>query len=195
VSEAAAYAFQALEGDRVQIGPPADEARVAADVAARAAATRAREEGLAAGLAEAREQLEPARSALLAAAARFSQAVEAVVPVAEERAVELAVVLAEKILSTALEADPALVAAVVTGALRRVLPGGPFVVEVNPADVELVRASLGDVERELGALPSLEVAGERRVGRGGCIVRTPEGELDARLERQLVRAAELLREP
>ena len=67
--------------------------------------------------------------------------------------------------------------------------------EVNPADVEIVRAATDRIASELGALPRLEVAGERRVARGGCVVRTPEGEIDARLETQLERAAALLLEP
>ncbi len=100
-------------------------------------------------------------------------------------AVELALALAEKILGTALEVDPSLVASVVTGALRRVVDREGVVLDVNPADVELVRAATDRIASELGALPRLEVAGERRVGRGGCVVRTREGEIDARLETQL----------
>jgi flagellar assembly protein FliH len=115
-----------------------------------------------------------------------------VVPAAERRAIELALTLAEKIVTQAIEADPELVSSVVSGALRRVIHHGPLVLEVNPADVDLVKASLDDIERTLGGLPHLDVVGERRIARGGCVVRTAEGEIDARIETQLDRAANVL---
>lgn len=115
-----------------------------------------------------------------------------VVPAAERRAIELALTLAEKIVTKALDAEPELVSAVVSGAIRRAIHAGPLVLEVNPADVELVKASLDDIERTLGGLPRLDLVGERRVARGGCVVRTSEGEIDARIETQLDRAANVL---
>lgn len=115
-----------------------------------------------------------------------------VVPAAERRAIELALILAEKIVTKAIEAEPELVSSVVSGALRRAIHSGPVVLEVNPADVELVRASLEEIERTLGGLPHLDLVGERRVARGGCVVRTSEGEIDARVETQLDRAANVL---
>ncbi len=170
----------------------AEQARIAAQAAAEAAAAAAREEGYAAGFAEAHAQLEPARTALLEATATLERTVADVVPAAERRAIELALTLAEKILTQAVEADPELVSSVVSGALRRAIHHGPLVLEVNPADVELVRASLEEIERTLGGLPRLDLVGERRVSRGGCVVRTADGEIDARIETQLSRAANVL---
>lgn len=194
-----AFAFPVLEGEPAHATPTREEALAAmlarAEAAAEEAAARAREEGLAAGLADAEAQLEPARCALVEAARAFEQRVDGAAAETERRAVELALALAEKILHTAIEADPSLVASVATGALRRVVHRDGVVLDVNPADVELVRAATDRIASELGALPRLEVAGERRVPRGGCVVRTPEGEIDARLDTQLARAAALLLEP
>ena len=181
-------ATTSAEDDRVA----AEQARAAAEAAAEAAAATAREEGYAAGFAEAHAQLEPARSALLEATATLERTVADVVPAAERRAIELALVLAEKIITKAVEADPELVSSVVSGALRRAIHHGPLVLEVNPADVELVKASLDDIERTLGGLPQIDLVGERRVARGGCVVKTADGEIDARLETQLERAANVL---
>ena len=193
------YAFPLLEGPPVATGatamPSPEDTRAAIEAEARAAAERARDEGFAAGRVEALVALEPARSALREAAAALERRVEELAPEAERRAVELAVALAEKILTTAIEAEPELVASVVTGALRRALHHGPLVLEVNPADVELVRASLDGIGAELGGLPRLDLVGERRIPRGGCVVDTSEGQIDARLETQLARGAAVLREP
>ncbi|HZQ82073.1 MAG TPA: FliH/SctL family protein [Gaiellaceae bacterium] len=185
------FAFPVLEGERVDtVESDAEHVQAAID----AACAAGHEEGLAAGLAEVRAQLEPARTALLAAAAALERTVEEIVPQAERRAVELALALAEKVLATSLDADPELIVRVVTGALRRAVHHGPVAIAVNPADVELVRSSLAEVAGELGSLPQLDVVGERRIARGGCVVRTKEGEIDARLDTQLARAAEILRE-
>jgi len=194
-----AFAFPVLEGEPAHASPSREETLAAAlaraEAAAAEAAVRAREEGFAAGLADAEAHLEPARSALTEAVRAFERRVDEAAAEMERRAVELGLALAEKILHTAVGADPALVASVVTGALRRAVHRDGVVIDVNPADVDLVRAATERIEGELGALPRLEVAGERRVPRGGCVVRTPEGEIDARLDTQLTRAAALLLEP
>jgi flagellar assembly protein FliH len=192
------FAFPVLEGEPEQTSPLAREQALAAaharaEAAAAEAAARARDEGFAAGLADAEEHIAPLRSALVAAVRTLEQHVEDAAVETERRAVELALALAEKILHTALDADPSLVVPVVTGALRRVANRETIVLDVNPADVDLVRAATGQIQSELGNLPRLEVAGERRVARGGCVVRTVEGEIDARLDTQLARAAEVLR--
>lgn len=191
-----AYAFPVLEGEPTHASPSREETLAAiaarAEAAAAEATARAREEGFAAGLADAEAHLEPARSALAEAVRAFEQRVDEAAAEVEQRAVELALALAEKIIHTAMGADPSLVASVVTGALRRVVHREGVVLDVNPADVEIVRAATDRIASELGALPRLEVAGERRVPRGGCVVRTPDGEIDARLDTQLTRAATLL---
>jgi flagellar assembly protein FliH len=48
-----------------------------------------------------------------------------------------------------------------------------------------MRASLGGIEH-------CDVQAERRVARGGAVVRTPEGDVDARLETKLARAREVV---
>lgn len=193
------FAFPALEGHLEEASPLAREqalaaAQARAETAAAEALAQAREEGFAAGLADAEEHLAPLRTALAEAVRELERQVEQAAAETERQAVELAIAIAEKILHVALDADPALVVSVVTGALRRVASRESIVLDVNPADVEIVRAAADQIQSELGNVPHLEVAGERRVGRGGCVVRTIEGEIDARLDQQLERAAGTLRD-
>ena len=63
---------------------------------------------------------------------------------------------------------------------------------VHPDDLELVRGAMGGLIAALGGIEHCEVQAERRVGRGGAIVRTPDGEVDARLETKLERAREVV---
>jgi flagellar biosynthesis/type III secretory pathway protein FliH len=160
----------------------------AVEIAAEAAA-RGREEGIAA----AHELLAPARDALVAGAEELATLRAALAVQAELRAVELGVAIARKVLGAALAADPALVKQVVLGALRSTTERERLVVEVNPEDVELVRASVADAAGQLG-VGRLEVVAERRVARGGCLVRMEDGEIDATIAEQLARAEEVLME-
>jgi flagellar assembly protein FliH len=195
------YAFPQLERRPTRGGGSPSEraaaivAQAEADAAAIAAdATRAgHEEGFTRGLAEARELLEPGRLALAEAAQGIAAAQEVLAAELEQRAVELALAIAEKVLHAALGVRPELVVEVVKGALRRVAERDRLVVQVNPDDLELVQASLDDIAGSFGGLSQLELAGERRVPRGGCVVRTEAGEIDAQIEEQLGRAEEVLR--
>jgi flagellar assembly protein FliH len=167
----------------------AEAAAITAD-----AAQRGHAEGYAAGLEQARAELEPAQAALESAVMTLHEARDAFVAAVEPRAAELALALAEKIVGAALELKPELVLEVVAGALRRAVERDQLVVEVNPDDLELVRAQAEDLAGRLGGIHRLEIVAERRVGRGGCVVRTTEGEIDARIGEQLEKAAEVVRE-
>jgi len=157
-----------------------------------AAEAEGRREGHAQGVAAARADGDHARSALEAAAARLESQLGELSEKLERRAVELALALAEKIVGGALELRPELVLGAVNGALRQAAERDHVVVEVNPDDLELVRAEIDELAAKLGGIHRLEVVAERRVGRGGCVVRTSEGEVDARIGEQLSRARELL---
>lgn len=206
MSEAAAtvdrYAFPQLErrATRESGSPSERAAAIIAQAEARAteieaaAAERGREEGFAAGLAEASDHLAPGRQALAAAAQAVAAAQQALAEELERRAAELALAIADKIVHAALDVRPELVVEVIKGTLRRVAERDRLVVQVNTDDLELVRASLDEIAGTFGGVQQLELAGERRVPRGGCVVRTEGGEIDARIDEQLARAGEVVRD-
>lgn len=158
------------------------EALDAAQAAAEAARALAYEEGLAAG----RREIEPAASALAAAAAELRGARERAAGELERASAELAIELAEKVIGAALEVRPELVLEVVRGALRRLAEPRESVLLVHPEDVTAVGEAVAKLESEHGA--PLRVRAERRVPRGGCVVRSQAGEIDARIGEQLQRA-------
>jgi flagellar assembly protein FliH len=99
---------------------------------------------------------------------------------------------AEQALAAAVAVDPERVLSVVRGALRRIVERERVNVLVSPDDLEMVREHLAGVIAELGGVEHCEVQAERRVPRGGAVVRTAEGEVDATLETKLERASEVL---
>jgi flagellar biosynthesis/type III secretory pathway protein FliH len=187
------FEFGSLEAPAhliVETGTPEERLRAIAAETRR----RAREEGYAEGLAEARAQTASAIDALAAAEQGIRSREEEFLRAAERSAVELAIAIAEKIVGGTVAARPEAVLDDVGGALLRTASRHRLAIEVNPDDLELVADSAERLAAKLGGVQRLDVVAERRIERGGCIVRTEEGEIDARIGSQLERVAELLAE-
>ena len=168
------------------------QAEAQAEAIRREAADRGRQEGYVEGMAAARTVIDPAAEALRAAAERIELLRHDVSDAVEREAIELAFAVVEKVLAGALAVEPGRVADVVTGALRGMVERERIVVQVAPEDLELVREAAERISGSLGGLDGLEIQAERRVERGGAIVLTPEGEVDARIETKLARAREVV---
>jgi len=190
------YAFEPLEaapGVALRdLESPLAAAQAEAEAIRSAARAEGHADGLAAGLAEGRAQMAAALSALETAHAEVVALREATADAVERDAVELAVQLAEKIVAGTLDAQPERVLDVVRGALRRLTERRRVTILVHPDDLELVRAAAAAFASELGGIEHCEVQAERRLVRGGAIVRTDEGQVDASIETQLARARELV---
>src|SRR3954471_17523165 len=160
------------EADRVR-----DEARAAGHA-----------EGFAVGRSEALAEMTPS----VAAAASALEAVRGLEADACERvesaAVELAVRMAERVVAGTIAVSPERLFDIVRGALRTIIERERVTLLVHPDDLDLMRDGVTEVTGALGGIEHLEVQEERRVGRGGAIVRTSLGEVDARVETKLERA-------
>jgi len=190
-----AFAFEQLGGIPAQpapgaLGAPADAGIDLATLEAELSAARA--EGYEAGLAEARRELEPAASALAQAIQEARRERAGGADALEREAVDLALQVAEKVVEGAVEVNPDTVLDVVRGALRRLVERQAVTVLVNPDDLERVREAADSIQVSLGGIEKMEIQAERRVGRGGAIVRTLDGEVDARIVSQLERVREIV---
>jgi len=149
-------------------------------------------EGLAAAQSMAQAQLAPAVQALSTAAEAVAAERGDLADQVEARAVELALELAEKVVAGAIAAQPGRVLDVVRGALRCFVERERVHILVNPEDLGLVRGAIDDLAAELGGIDHVEVQEERRIGRGGAIVRTPASQVDASIRTKLDRAREVI---
>ena len=166
------------------------------DLQAEAEAARAagHEAGFQAGLAEAQAHMAAGIAALQAGADAVGTERERVAAAVEVAAVDLALRIAEQAVGAQIAARPETVVEVVRGALRRLVERERVSILVNPEDLELVRQASETLASELGGMESCDVQAERRVARGGAIVRTVEGEVDATLPTKLARAREAVEE-
>ena len=167
-------------------------ARAEADDLRHTARQQGYEEGYQAGIAAAREELAPAATAMAHALAEAQQLRAEAADQVEARAVELSLRLAEKVLAGTLEVQPERVVDVVRGALRCLVDRERVTVQVNTLDLELVRDAVEPIASTLGGIDNIDVQEDRRVARGGALVRSAAGEVDATIEAKLARAREVL---
>jgi flagellar biosynthesis/type III secretory pathway protein FliH len=149
-------------------------------------------EGYAAGRADAAAQAAPAVQALAEALVQAQAERDAVADEMDAACVELALEIAAKTVTAAVAVQPERVVDVVRGALRCLVERERVTILVHPDDLEIVRESVDSLVRQLGGMDHIEVQEERRVQRGGAMVRSTTGEIDARLSTKLDRARELL---
>jgi flagellar biosynthesis/type III secretory pathway protein FliH len=149
-------------------------------------------QGRADGLAAAQVAAAPALAAL-AEALRGVQALQAeLVEAIEGDAILLALRLSEEILAGAISVQPERLIDVTRLALRHLIDRRLVTLVVNPEDLELLSDAIVGLQSELGGIEHCNVQADRRVGRGGVIVRTEAGELDATIDAQLSRAREVV---
>jgi flagellar assembly protein FliH len=199
-NEFAEFSFETLEAPAATAAPPAGvspaDAVLAALAEAEAEAAQLRDaarlEGHEEGQRQALDAAGPALEALAAAATAVRDERLALAERLEVQAVDLALLLAEKVIGGAVAVDPELVVEAVRGALRGLVERERVTVLVHPDDLDVVRGAMAPMRASLGGIEHCEVQSERRVSRGGAVVRTPEGDIDARVETKLERAREVV---
>ena len=189
----------------------ADAVRVQAEADIEQARQHARDEGRHEGIAQGRDQgrneaIEQTRAELAENTASTRQTVEALARgiqaqgrVLHEQAcadlVRLACAIARKVVKKVVQEDALLVQRTLEQAIELAATHGAVTVNVNPQDADSVARFLPDLATTLAGMGDWEIVGDASVDRGGCVIRTQRGELDARLGSQLDRIErELLHE-
>ncbi|GAB7388217.1 hypothetical protein BSNK01_20540 [Bacillaceae bacterium] len=140
-----------------------------------------KKEGLAAAEKEYAERLQQANVILQEA---YRQR-EEIIAAAEPFLLELGVEIAKKIIGKQLAVDRETVVAIVQQTLLRAKGAAEITIAVHPDDY-------GDVQKHwrslLAAVPGhtqVRLVYDRSVEKGGCVIQTPAGTLDARIDTQL----------
>jgi len=114
---------------------------------------------------------------------------------AKDAALVLARKIAEKIIGRAVALDPAVMGEIVGQALAASrVRGGAVVLRVHPDDLAAVERTRPEWLARVAAGANVRVVADASVGRHGCVVETPVGHLDARLETQLDALERVLRD-
>lgn len=155
------------------------------------ARTRGHEEGVTAGRAAGYAELEEDVAAMHELIGNVREQRNVVIETAEPELVRLAMDVAERVVYDHVAIDPNVVLENVRHALTRLVGREIVTVRVNPADAEILRkhrentATSNDVEH-------LRIVEDQRVDRGGVVVETEAGTIDAKISTQLREARRAL---
>jgi len=186
----AAAALLAKERERVLQEAQDEATRCLANAQEQAVAltTAAYEQGVRQGEEAARQaltaQLSPVLSAFQQATTEIVHLRATVLQQAEEDIITLAFQLARKIIQYEALEHREVLAATLTRALEHVVQQDQIVVRVHPDDVNYATEIKEELGHTRGDIETLTVKGDTSVGRGGCLVESSLGTIDARIEAQ-----------
>lgn len=149
-------------------------------------------EGYEEGRREALEQMRGSLAAVDALVRAMASEVEALPEALAAETTAIALEVAARVVRAELTVHPERVCDVVRAAIRRAADRERLVVLVNPADLAVVREAGEGLMSLTGGVGRLEVVDDPRIPPGGCIVETPGGDVDARLQSQMARMMEAL---
>ncbi len=103
----------------------------------------------------------------------------------EQQIVELVILMARKVVKVLSESQKSVVMANVLQALKKVKGRGSVTLRVNLADVKLTSEHVQDFIKQVENVQGITVLEDSTVEKGGCIVETDFGAIDARIQSQL----------
>lgn len=113
---------------------------------------------------------------------------------AETEIVELALVIAEKVIRNQAAIDSQMVKSAVQAALGKVADREEVVVKVNPMDLDEVISVQEQLRAQDQGIKRFKVISDPLISQGGCVIETAFGTVDGRIERQLSEIKEALLE-
>ncbi|UCF94134.1 MAG: flagellar assembly protein FliH [Desulfobacterales bacterium] len=150
-------------------------------------------EGQKTGFETARQQIATVLASLNETLCQLGNVRQEITHQIEKEVVELALAIAQKILSQKIAINPEVVLGVVREALQRVEDSGPVKIKMNPRDLEALQESRIQLSDFLPDAPNARFESEASITRGGCLIETDLGDIDARIEKQLQAVQEALR--
>jgi flagellar assembly protein FliH len=168
-----------------------EDAAARADTIAQDARRRGHDEGFHAGReaadAEMNDMLVTMRGLLEMARVERHKLIEE----AEPELVRLAIGIAERVLHQQVALDRSVVVEMAKTAIGRLIERDSVTVRVNPADLERMREHRDEL-MALSDIRNLRLLEDKRVDRGGVVVETDAGTIDARIGTQLDEARKIL---
>jgi flagellar biosynthesis/type III secretory pathway protein FliH len=144
-------------------------------------------DGRAAAQAEMDEMLETMRGLIEMARIERHKIIEG----AEPEILRLSVAIAERILNQHIALEPNTVLEMTRSAIARIISRETVTVRVNPADIETMRDHR-DQLMAMNDIDNLRIIEDQRVDRGGVLLETDAGTIDAKVSTQLREVRRLL---
>ena len=140
-----------------------------------------RDEGYASGKAEVERLLTVVHKIIDKAIERRNQIIDE----SETQLINLVLLISQKVIKVISENQKNVVINNVIQAIRKLKTRGDIIIRVNLEDVQLTSDHIKDFMRMVENIKSITVVEDSTVDKGGCIIETDFGEIDARISSQL----------
>lgn len=155
------------------------------EAAEREAGKKGREEGREEGYKEGKAEVDRLVDRLHTILERAMDKRSAILEEAETQVVELVLLVAKKVVKVISENQKSVVVQNIAQALRKLKTKSDVVIRVNLADLELATEHVKDFVQLAENAKKITVIEDTTVDKGGCIIETDFGEIDARIASQL----------
>ena len=146
---------------------------------------RGYKEGHDRGYQEGREEVKRLIDRLHAIISKAIEKRNEIIEESETQLINLVLLIAKKVIKVISENQKNVVINNVVQALRKLKSRGDVVIRVNIADLELTSEHIKDFMGMVENVKSISVLEDSSVDRGGCIIETDFGQIDARISSQL----------
>ena len=142
-------------------------------------------DGHAKGYGEGRAEVERLVESLHSIITKAIEKRNEIIEEAETQIINLVLLIVKKVIKVISENQKNVVINNVVQALRKLKSRGDVVIRVNLADLELTSEHVKDFMKMVENVKSITVLEDSSVDRGGCIIETDFGQIDARISSQL----------
>jgi len=143
------------------------------------------DEGEKAGFEQAAKELEPVLGSLQQGLLQLQNLRQDTYQKIENEVVELALAIARKVVCREIELDREVVVCVARQALAKVEAPGRIKIKLNSSDLQFIDRTKHQLSDLIGNIDNVILEAEDRIQRGGCVIETDLGEIDARIDKQL----------
>lgn len=146
---------------------------------------KAYDEGRKAGIAETEEHLGQVTQALAAASSEINGLKEKMLQRSSDDMLRLVLAIAQRVVQAELSIGNDVVARTVQQAIQMAVSAEEFHIMVNPDDLQAVQEHKPLFIASLSGLSNIEFVPDPAITRGGCVLESPFGRVDATIEAQM----------
>ncbi|WP_092078015.1 FliH/SctL family protein [Desulfuromonas thiophila] len=146
---------------------------------------QAYDEGFAAAEKKLHQQFDSTTKALGDACRQISRAREQILQRSRDDMLELVIAIAQRVIQLEVEERRDLIRFTVEKAIAAAVQAEEFHIRVHPEDMAVVEEHKPLFIASLSGLSNIEFVADRSLSRGGCVLESPAGKVDARIETQL----------
>lgn len=154
----------------------------------------AEERGLQEGLKKGGEQVAAQVASLAEMLSGFVSLKKDLLAQYEEQILDLALVIARKIVHQELEQNPEVMVTIARETVREMPAKGPVILKVHPQDYDVLHDTLPALQAEFEQLDQVQLVACEGLERGSCILETSVGQVDAGLNTRLTEIRDALRD-